>query len=173
PLLAHCHRADDILTALRIAEEFQIEIVLEHATEAHRLVDILAERKTPCVVGPTFGVRGKVETKEKTFATPGMLARAGVPVAICSDHGVTPSMYLRLYAALAVGEGMAEADALNAITIWPAQILGVAERIGSLEPGKDADLAIYSGHPLDPRSRPEAVFIEGQRLPAPATAATA
>lgn len=165
PLLAHCHRADDLITALRIAEEFQVDIVLQHATEAHRIVDVLVERKVPCVVGPTFGTRGKVETKEKTFATPGILARAGVPVAICSDHGVTPSSYLRLYAALAVSEGMSERDALRAMTIWPAQITGIAHRVGSLEPGKDADLALYNGDPLELNARPELVLIDGQRIP--------
>jgi imidazolonepropionase-like amidohydrolase len=165
PLLAHCHRADDILTALRIADEFGVDIVLEHATEAHRIVDVLAARRVPCVVGPTFGARGKVELREKTFATPGILARAGIPVAICSDHGVTPSMYLRLYAGLAVAEGMDEGDALKSVTLWPAQITGIAERVGSLEVGKDADLAIYSGHPLDVRARAEAVFIDGERVP--------
>jgi imidazolonepropionase-like amidohydrolase len=165
PVLAHCHRMDDILTALRIAEEFGLRIVLEHATEAHRMADVLAERKAPCVVGPTFGARTKVETREKTFQTPGILARAGVPVAICSDHPVTPSAFLRLYAALAVSEGMDEADALRAITSWPAQIMGVAERVGSLEPGKDADLTIWSGDPLDIRSRAEQVFVDGVRVP--------
>jgi imidazolonepropionase-like amidohydrolase len=165
PLLAHCHRADDLLTALRIADEFRVSVVLEHATEAHRIVDLLAARQTPCVVGPTFGARGKVETREKTFRTPGVLARAGVPVAICSDHPVTPSAFLRLYAALAVSEGMAEADALKAMTLWPAQIMGVADRVGSLEVGKDADLCIFSGHPLELKSRAEAVFVDGRRVP--------
>jgi imidazolonepropionase-like amidohydrolase len=167
PLLAHCHRADDILTALRIADEFQVNVVLEHATEAHRIAEEIAQRQVPCVVGPTFGSRGKVETKEKTFASLGLLVRAGVRVAICSDHPVTPSSYLRLYAALAVGEGLAEEDALKAITIWPAEIMGVGDRIGSLEAGKDADFAIFSGDPLDIRTRPEMVFIDGRRVPVP------
>ncbi len=165
PLLAHCHRADDILTALRIADEFGVRVILEHATEAHRIVDLLAERKIPCVVGPTFGSRGKIETRQKTFRTLGILARAGVPVAICSDHPVTPSSFLRLYAALAVSEGMDDADALRSLTIVPAQIMGVADRIGSLEIGKDADLTLWSGDPLEMRSRAEAVFINGVRVP--------
>jgi imidazolonepropionase-like amidohydrolase len=168
PLLAHCHRTDDILTVLRIADEFGVDVILEHATEAHRIVELLAARGTPCVVGPGFGARGKVETRGKTFATPGILARAGIPVAICSDHGVTPSMYLRLYAALAVAEGMDEGAALRAVTIWPARITGIADRVGSLEPGKDADLALYHGDPLDVRSRVELVLIDGERVPQPA-----
>lgn len=165
PLLAHCHRADDILTALRIADEFHLDLILEHATEAHRIVDLIAERQIPCVVGPTFGARGKVETKEKTFASLGQLVRAGVKVAICSDHPVTPSSYLRLYAAFAVSEGLAEEDALKAITLWPAEIMGVSDRIGSLEVGKDADVALFNGDPLDLRARPEMVFVGGQRVP--------
>ena len=165
PMLAHCHRADDILTVLRIASEFNLEVVLEHATEAHRVLEVIAERKVPCVVGPTFGARAKVETKEKTFATPGVLARAGVPVAICSDHPVTPSASLRLYAALAINEGMDPADALKAVTLWPAQIMGVADRIGSLEVGKDADLALYSGDPFDLTTRVERVLIDGRDVP--------
>jgi imidazolonepropionase-like amidohydrolase len=167
PLLAHCHRADDILTVLRIAREFGVQVVLEHATEAHRVVEVVAEAGAACVVGPTFGSRGKVETKEKSFASLRILVRAGVKVAICSDHPVTPSSYLRLYAALAMSEGLSEADALRAVTIWPAEIMGVADRVGSLEHGKDADLAIYNGDPLDIRSRVEAVFIDGQRVPSP------
>lgn len=165
PLLAHCHRADDILTALRIAQEFEIEIILEHATEAHRVADVVAERGVPCVVGPSFTPRVKVELKEKTFAAVPELVAAGVKVAICSDHPVTPSGYLRLYAALAVSEGLSEEAALKAITIWPAEIMGVAERIGSLEPGKDADIAVFTGDPLDVRTRPEMVFIGGRRVP--------
>jgi imidazolonepropionase-like amidohydrolase len=152
PLLAHAHRADDIHTALRIADEFGVGIVLQHATEAHLMADDLAARGTACVVGPTFGARGKIETQGKTFATLGALARAGVKVAICSDHPVTPSAHLRLYAALAVREGMDRADALRAVTIWPAEISGVADRVGTIAPGKDADFTVYSGDPLDPNS---------------------
>lgn len=165
PLLAHAHRADDIHTALRIADEFGVGIVLEHATEAHLIADYLATRGIACVVGPTFGARGKIETQGKTFATLGTLARAGVTVAICSDHPVTPSAHLRLYAALAVREGMDHEDALRALTIWPAVISGVAERIGSLAPGKDADFTIYSGDPFEVSSVVESAWQLGRQLP--------
>ena len=168
PLLAHAHRADDIHTALRIADEFGVGIVLEHATEAHLIADLLAARGTPCVVGPTFGARGKIETQSKTFATLGILARAGVKVAICSDHPVTPSAHLRLYAALAVREGMDRADALRALTIWPAEISGVADRIGTLAPGKDADFTIYSGDPFDLNSVVESAWQSGRQVPSTA-----
>lgn len=165
PLLAHAHRADDIHTALRIADEFGVGIVLEHATEAHLIADYLAERGTACVVGPSFGARGKIETQGKTFATLATLARAGVTVAICSDHPVTPSAHLRLYAALAVREGMDRVDALRALTIWPAAISGVADRIGSLAPGKDADFTIYSGDPFEVSSVVESAWQFGRRVP--------
>ncbi len=161
PLLAHAHRADDLLTALRIAAEFGVGVVLQHATEAHLITDLLVARGVPCVVGPTFGSRTKVETQGKTFMTPGALARAGVKVAICSDHPVTPSAHLRLYASLAVREGMDRADALRAVTIWPAEISGVADRLGSLAPGKDADFTIFSGDPLDPNAVVEAAYQGG------------
>jgi imidazolonepropionase-like amidohydrolase len=165
PLLAHAHRADDIHTALRIADEFGVGIVLEHATEAHLMAEYLAARGTPCVVGPTFGARGKIETQGKTFATLGTLARAGVKVAICSDHPVTPSAHLRLYAALAVREGMDRADALRALTIWPAEISGVDDRIGTLAPGKDADFTMYSGDPFDLNSVVQSAWQSGKRVP--------
>lgn len=168
PLLAHAHRADDIHTALRIADEFGVGVVLEHATEAHLIADRLAARGTPCVVGPTFGSRGKVETQGKTFATLAALARAGVRVAICSDHPVTPSAHLRLYAALGVREGLDPVDALRALTIWPAEISGVSDRMGTLAPGKDADFTIYSGDPLDPNSVVEAAYQSGVRVAAEA-----
>ena len=165
PLLAHAHRADDIYTALRIADEFGVGIVLEHATESHVMADYLAARGTPCVVGPTFGARGKIETQGKTFATPGVLARAGVKVAICSDHPVTPSAHLRLYAALAIREGMGHDDALRAVTIWPAEISGVSDRVGSLAAGKDADFTIYSGDPFDLTSIVVSAWQSGQQVP--------
>jgi imidazolonepropionase-like amidohydrolase len=162
PLHAHAHRADDIMTAIRIAREFGVDLVLTHCTEGHKIADILKEYGYPAVVGPSLINRSKVELKDKSFETPGILARAGVKVAIMTDHSVTPIEYLPLCAALAVRSGMKEEDALKAITIWPAEILGVAKRIGSLEEGKDADLVVWDGKPLSLEASAEVVIINGQ-----------
>jgi imidazolonepropionase-like amidohydrolase len=161
PVKVHAHRADDIMTALRIGEEFGLDMVIEHGTEAHKIVEELLRRKVPVVVGPSLSSRSKVELKDKTFQTPGILARAGIKVALMTDHPVIPIEYLSLCAALAVKEGMSETDALKAVTINPAEILGVSERVGSLAPGKDADLLILSGSILDVRSRVEMVLVNG------------
>ncbi len=161
PLLVHAHRSDDILTALRIADEFNIRISLQHATEGHKIPHELARRGIPAVVGPSLSARVKVELKDRTFATPGIMAQAGVKVALMTDHPVIPVQYLSLTAALAVREGMNEEDALKAITINAAEILGVAGRVGSLKPGKDADIIILTGHPLDWRTRVELVLVGG------------
>lgn len=161
PVKVHAHRADDILTALRIGDEFSLQLTLEHGTEAYKLADELAARKIPVVAGPNLTTRAKVELKEKSFKTPGLLAKAGVKVALMTDHPVIPIEYLSLCAALAVKEGMDEDAALLAITLNPAEILGVAERVGSLSPGKDADLLVLSGPILDIRTRVEQVFING------------
>ncbi len=161
PVKVHAHRADDILTALRIGDEFSLQLTLEHGTEAYKLADELAARKIPVVAGPNLTTRAKVELKEKSFKTPGLLARAGVKVALMTDHPVIPIEYLSLCAALAVKEGMDEDAALLAVTLNPAEILGVAERVGSLSPGKDADLLVLSGPILDIRTRVEQVFING------------
>ncbi|NPV30429.1 MAG: amidohydrolase [Firmicutes bacterium] len=162
PLLIHAHRTDDILTGLRIADEFNLKVSLQHATEAHKIPEELARRGVPAVVGPSLTTRAKVELKERTFATPGILARAGVKVALMTDHPVTPVQYLPLTAALAVREGMDEEEALKAITINPAEILGVADRVGSLEVGKDADIIVLDGHPLDWRTKVELVLVNGE-----------
>ncbi|HHV63683.1 MAG TPA: amidohydrolase family protein [Peptococcaceae bacterium] len=162
PLHAHAHRADDIMTAIRIAREFGVDLVLTHCTEGHKIADILSGYGYPAVVGPSLINRSKVELKDKTFETPGVLARAGVKVAIMTDHSVTPIEYLPLCAALAVRNGMKEEDALKAITIWPAEILGVAERIGSLAEGKDADIVVWDGKPLSFSASAEVVIINGQ-----------
>ncbi|MCR4431028.1 MAG: amidohydrolase [Tepidanaerobacteraceae bacterium] len=162
PLRAHAHRADDILTAIRIAREFDVDIVIEHCTEGHLIADELAEAKIPAVVGPSLTSRSKVELKDLSFNTPGILARKGVKVAIMTDHPVIPIQYLPVCAALAVKEGMKEEDALRAITINAAEIIGIADRVGSLEKGKDADVVIWDGHPLDIKSRPSIVIIDGQ-----------
>ena len=162
PLRAHAHRADDIMTAVRIAKEFGVDLVIEHCTEGHKIAAELASTGFPAVVGPSLVNRAKVELKDKTFKTPGILAGAGVKVAIMTDHPVTPLEQLPLCAALAVKEGMSEEDALRAITVNPAEILGVHDRIGSLEVGKDADIVVWSGHPFELTSRPLWVLIDGE-----------
>lgn len=162
PLRAHAHRSDDIMTAIRIAREFDVDLVIEHCTEGHKIAEELAEYGYPAVVGPSLVNRAKVELKDKTFKTPGILARAGVKVAIMTDHSVTPIEQLPLCAALAVKDGMDPEDALKAITINSAEILGVSDRVGSLEVGKDADLVIWSEHPFTLQARPEVVLINGQ-----------
>lgn len=162
PLRAHAHRADDIMTALRIADEFGVRIVIEHATEGHKVAEELVRRGVPAIVGPTLTTRTKVELRERTFATPAIMAKAGVQIALTLDHPVIPVMYLPLAAALAVRAGLPEIEALKAITINPAKILGIDDRFGSIEVGKDADLAIWSGDPLDIRSRVEKTLIGGK-----------
>lgn len=162
PLRAHAHRTDDIMTAVRIAREFQVDMIIEHCTEGHKIAGELAEAGFPAVVGPALIARAKVELKDKTFKTPGILAKAGVKVAIMTDHPVLPLEQLTLCAAMAAKEGMPEDDALKAITIHAAEILGVNDRIGSLEIGKDADLVIWSDHPFVLTSRPLCVLIDGK-----------
>ena len=164
PAHIHAHRADDILTALRIAEEFDIDLVLIHATEGYKVADILAKKEIPCVVGPILFSRMKYELREMTPKNPVLLARAGVKVAIQTDE-MSAVRYMTLNAALAVSEGMDEDDALAAITIIPAQILGVADCVGSLEKGKDADIVIFSAHPFDIKEcHVERVLIDGETV---------
>ena len=167
PLKAHAHRADDILTALRIAREFDVDITLEHCTEGHRISDFLLEENAKAIVGPLFSDRSKVELKNMTFKAPGILSKAGIKVAMMTDHPVIPIQYLPVCAAIAVKEGMDEMEALKAITINAAEITGVDDRVGSLELGKDADIVIYDGHPLDFRSKTVWVFIDGHAVKKP------
>jgi imidazolonepropionase-like amidohydrolase len=163
PVRIHAHRADDILTALRLGQEFGLEVVVEHCTEGHKVAAELAAAGVPALVGPTLSSRSKMELRDLSFATPGDLARAGVTVALISDHPFVPIQYLPLCGGLAMREGLDEETALRAITLIPAQILGVSDRVGSLEPGKDADLALYRGHPFyDVQARCVLTFVEGQ-----------
>jgi imidazolonepropionase-like amidohydrolase len=162
PLRAHAHRADDIMTALRIADEFQVRVVIEHATEGHKIAQQLSTRGVPAVVGPTLSSRSKVELQELSFNTPAILTKAGVKVAFTLDHPVIPLKYLPVVAALAVKAGLPEAEAWKAMTINPAEILGLSQKIGSIEAGKEADLVLWSGDPLDIRSQAEVTIIAGQ-----------
>jgi imidazolonepropionase-like amidohydrolase len=164
PWRQHCHRADDIATALRLAAEFGYDLVLDHCTEGYLLASKIAAAGVPVVTGPLITARSKVELRNRTMANPGVLAAAGITVAIATDHPVVPVHLLIVQAALAVREGMDRETALRAVTIAPAQIMRVADRVGSLVPGKDADLVIWSGDPLDVMSRPEVVYIEGREV---------
>lgn len=148
PIKAHAHRADDIFTALRIAKEFDIDITLEHCTEGHLIVEELKAEGKPCLIGPTFGSRVKYELKNKSFETPKILFDAGIKIAIITDSNVIPIQHIPMCAGMAVKAGLPEEEAWKAITINPAEITGIADRVGSLEVGKDADIAIFKGNPL-------------------------
>ncbi|MHB9093124.1 MAG: amidohydrolase [Eubacteriales bacterium] len=162
PLRAHAHRADDIMTAIRIAEEFGVRLVVEHCTEGFKIAEELAKRGIPAIVGPLLTNRSKVELQFRTHENAGILSRAGVKVAIMTDHPVIPINYLSLSAALAVKAGMDEREALKAITLNAAEIIGLSDRIGSITPGKDGDLIILSGQPLELKTRVEKVIIDGK-----------
>jgi imidazolonepropionase-like amidohydrolase len=164
PLKAHAHRADDICTAIRIAKEFGVKMTLEHCTEGHLIPDIVARSGFPVAVGPTLTNASKIELVNKTFDTPGVLARAGCQVSIITDNPVIPQSYLPLCAGLAVKAGMDPFAALQAITINPARHLGIQDRVGSLEPGKDADLVLAEGDALVSDSRVRSVLVSGQRV---------
>ena len=148
PLKAHAHRADDILTSIRVAKEFGVGLTLDHCTDGSLIADELAEEGLPAFVGPTFGGKSKIELKNKSFATPGDLSRAGVKVSIITDSPVIPLQNLPMCAALAAQGGMDREEAWKAITINPAQSIGIADRVGSLEPGKDADIVIWTADPM-------------------------
>jgi imidazolonepropionase-like amidohydrolase len=162
PWRQHCHRADDVATALRLADEFGYELVLDHGTEAHVLGDILAERGVPVLIGPLFTTKSKVELRGRSLANPGKLAAAGVEISIITDHPVIPINFLVHQCTLAIKEGLDRETALRSITINPAKVLGLADRIGSLAVGKDADLVLWSGDPLDVMQRAMNVWIGGK-----------
>ncbi|KYH29028.1 amidohydrolase [Clostridium colicanis] len=149
PIKAHCHRADDILTAIRIAKEFDVEITLDHCTEGHLIADYVKASGRAAIVGPTLTDRSKIELKNKSFKTPAILHEKGVKVAIMTDHPVIPIQYLPICAGLAAKEGLGIEEALRAITINAAEICGISNRVGSIEKGKDADIAIFDGNPLE------------------------
>ena len=165
PLKAHAHQANDIFTALRIAREFNLRLTLEHVTEGHLIVDELAKEKdVPMAVGPSLTFASKYELQNKSWATPGVLAKAGCHVSIITDNSVIPQQYLPLCAGMAIKAGMDPFDALKAITLNPAEHIGVADRVGSLEVGKDADVVITAGSPFEVMTPVKAVFIDGNRV---------
>ncbi len=162
PLKAHAHRTDDIFTAIRIAKEFGLGLTLDHCTEGHLIANEIAESGFPAIVGPSLASRSKNEVSRSDFKTAGVLAKAGVTVAITTDHPVSRIQYLPLCAALAAKEGLGEEEALRAITINAARICRVDKRVGSLSCGKDADIAIYDGSPLNVASSLQIALVNGE-----------
>ena len=161
PLKAHVHRADDIFTAIRIADEFGLGLTLDHCTEGHLIAEEIAESGYPAIVGPSLASRSKDEVSFSDFKTPGELQKAGVLVALTTDHPVSRIQYLPLCAGLAVKEGMSEWGALRAITVDAARICRADHRLGSLKEGKDADIVIYKGNPLEIASSVEYTIVNG------------
>jgi imidazolonepropionase-like amidohydrolase len=164
PWSQHTHRADDIATAVRLSEEFGYRLVINHGTEAHLLADLLAEKNIPVIIGPLFTSRPKVELRRRSLRNPGILARAGVKIAITTDHPVVPVNFLVHQATLAVKEGLDAETALRSITLNPAEIMSLDDRVGSLRPGLDADIVIWSGDPLDVMSRALRVYVAGREV---------
>ena len=166
PLKIHAHRADDILTAIRICREFKLRYTLDHCTEGYlitdKLKDALSEDCEGIIVGPLLTDRSKIELKNLSFKAPKVLEQAGIEYAMMTDHPVTPEQYLPICTAVAVREGASEEGALKAITINAAKITGIADRVGSIEVGKDADIAVFSGHPFDFRSRCVLTLVNGK-----------
>lgn len=149
PLKAHVHRTDDILTAIRIAKEFDLRLTLDHCSEGHIVGDAIKESGYPAILGPDLASRNKIEIKNADFKTSGVLNSKGVTIAITSDHPVTLIQYLPIYAGLAAKKGLGIEEGLKAITINAAEICGVDDRVGSIEVGKDADIAIFTGNPME------------------------
>lgn len=164
PVHVHAHRADDMETALALGREFGLRLVLIHGTEGHFMAGTIARSGCPVITGPALTDRSKAELKHLSLTTPAVLARAGARVAICTDHPEVPAQYLPLCAALAVRGGMEEEEALRAITLAPAEILGLGDRLGSLTAGKEADIVVTPGHPLDATKQAGVVILGGKQV---------
>lgn len=162
PFKVHAHRADDMFTAIRIAKEFNLRLSLDHCTEGHLIVDELVEEGYPVVVGPSLSERSKIELRNLTFDTAGILSNAGLDVCLMTDHPVIPVHYLPVCAAIAIKHGMKKEKAIESITINPAKVLGIEDRVGSIEVGKDADIVIWNNEPLDVQSYVEYTLIDGK-----------
>lgn len=162
PVKMHAHRADDILTAIRLAQEFNLRASIEHCTEGYLIAEELRRAGVGVILGPLISERSKPELKNLTMAAPAILHRAGVSFALMSDHGVIPIQYLPVEAGLCVREGLPEMEAMRALTVNAARVLGLEDRVGSLAAGKDADVVIFDGHPLETRTHVSMVVVNGQ-----------
>ena len=161
----HAHRADDILTGLRLAKEFNLKVTIDHCTEGYMITDVLKDRLTEqgagIIIGPLLSERSKIELKNLSFEAPRILEEAGIPFAMMTDHPVIPIQFLPVQAGLAVREGLSEETALRSITRYAAEIVGISDRVGTLEVGKDADIAVFDGHPFDYRTHCVLTLING------------
>ncbi|MEG2246048.1 MAG: amidohydrolase [Romboutsia sp.] len=162
PFKVHAHRADDMFTAIRIAKEFDIKITLDHCTEGHLIAQDLLEEGYPVIVGPSLSERSKIELRNLTFATAGILSNTGINVSLTTDHPVIPVQYLPICAGIAVKHGMKQEKAIEAMTINPAKTLGIDDKVGSIEVGKDADIVIWDGSPLEIQSNVLFTIINGK-----------
>lgn len=162
PIKVHAHRADDILTAIRIAKEFKLKMTLDHCTEGHLIVDQVKASGFSAIIGPSYGEKTKPEIKNKTFETAAILSKAGVKIAIMTDNPVVPQGDLPMFAAMAVKAGMDREEALKAISINAAEITGIADRVGSIKTGKDADICIWDTDPFELGAKPDVVMISGE-----------
>ncbi|MDD6042858.1 MAG: amidohydrolase [Eubacteriaceae bacterium] len=164
PIKAHCHRSDDICTVIRICKEFNVKATLDHCTDGHLIAEHIAKSGYPAIVGPSYGSKSKYELRNKSFDTAAVLVKAGVKVAITTDHNVLPQESLNWQAAMCMRNGLSEADAIRCITCNPADILGIADRKGRLKEGLDADIVIWDKHPLDLQAKPETVYLRGRKV---------
>lgn len=164
PMRAHAHRADDMLTAIRLAKEFNLPLIIEHATEGSKLIPLLLKENIPVVVGPGFANRAKVEMQAISWANAVAMAQAGVCVALITDHSCTPIQYLSLCAAMTVRFGLSWEEAIKTITLNPAKIMKLDHRLGSLTPGKDADIAVFDGDPFHYATRTHSTYVNGKRV---------
>ncbi|MGM7680581.1 amidohydrolase [Cytobacillus sp. Hm23] len=162
PLRVHAHRADDIVTALRLKTEFGFDLTIEHCTEGHKIAPFIAKYNVRVAVGPTMSSRSKIELADKGWHTLQALANEDVPFSITTDHPVVGIDHLMTSAILAVKYGLTEEVALQAITLNAAKHLGLEEKVGSIEVGKDADFVLWSGDPFDLRNKVEQTFIDGK-----------
>ena len=162
----HAHRADDILTGLRLAKEFNLKVTIDHCTEGYLITDVLKDRLIEqgagIIIGPLLSERSKIELKNLSFEAPRVLEEAGIPFAMMTDHPVIPIQFLPVQAGLAVREGLSEETALRSITRYAAEIVGISDRVGTLEPGKDADIVVFDGHPFDYRTHCVLTLINGK-----------
>ena len=162
----NAHRADDILTGLRLAKEFNLKVTIDHCTEGYLITDVLKDRLIEqgagIIIGPLLSERSKIELKNLSFCAPRVLEEAGIPFAMMTDHPVIPIQFLPVQAGLAVREGLSEETALRSITRYAAEIVGIQDRVGTLEAGKDADVAVFDGHPFDYRTHCVLTLINGK-----------